>query len=350
LESDGFSDTLDDNIWKVVPEMAFDFRHMLHDDLLDVAAARYGLDRQSLRDIAGNVNIVFEAVRESQAVILRLTPVSRRTYAEVAAEADFVQALGQGGASVCRVLPSADGNTAEAVGDDFTAVLFEKAAGRPVQEEDWTPALYERWGELTGRLHRLAQTHARHLEPTRRAWHEEDLVRLADIPAEQTLVHQHAQDVIAELHRLPTDPDAYGLVHGDLHAGNLFLHDGTFIAYDFDDSCRSWFAYDIALVLYHALARLSKPPRATNAGEAELAAEFLTHFRRGYERENQLDLTWWRRLPLFLKLRRIQLYIVYHQMCDFSNLREEMAQRIAQFRHDIEADFPITNALFAFEA
>ena len=51
----------------------------------------------------------------------------------------------------------------------------------------------------------------------------------------------------APIRRLPTSPDAYGLIHGDLHLGNIqFTSAGSPTLFDFDHSGYGWRAYDLA--------------------------------------------------------------------------------------------------------
>ena len=47
------------------------------------------------------------------------------------------------------------------------------------------------------------------------------------------------------------DPSVYGLIHADMHPGNILIDDGQLAVIDFDDAAWGWYAYDIAVVLVH---------------------------------------------------------------------------------------------------
>jgi Ser/Thr protein kinase RdoA (MazF antagonist) len=111
------------------------------------------------------------------------------------------------------------------------------------------------------------------------------------------------------LHTLPRDPQSYGLIHFDAHTSNLFVDDHTdppiITLFDFDDCAYSWFANDIAIVLFYAISTAKNPPEATQ--------NFMIPFLRGYRRENRLDPAWLAEIPHFLKLREVDLYAMIHR-------------------------------------
>lgn len=324
---------------------------LLDDTVLATAAAKYGLDAGSLKPIGDgwNVNAVFSCTKGDQRYVLRLTHNTRRDYAGIRAEADFVQFLGKNGGPVAGVVSSLAGNSAEVTNNGFTAVLFETAPGREVTRDDWNDQLFYDWGKATGKLHALSRTYTAQGDAVRNHWDQEEW--LSDyrrfIPADQTLVLRRIDELLAKLRALPVTPDGYGLVHGDLHAGNVFIADnGDLTMIDFDDSVYGWFVYDLAMVFYYIISRLTRPP-GRGEGEREVLAAALTPFMAGYRTENGIDDTLWLALPDFLRLRRILLYVFYHQNLDMSRISAERAQIIAQTRQDIEDDFPTTAFDFA---
>jgi amicoumacin kinase len=46
--------------------------------------------------------------------------------------------------------------------------------------------------------------------------------------------------------------------------------------------------------------------------------------------------------PFSFKLRRVAIYVFYHQALDFAQLSEEWVDVIHRTRRDIEQDFPVT--------
>lgn len=57
-----------------------------------------------------------------------------------------------------------------------------------------------------------------------------------------------------ELAALSTGPDRFGLIHSDLHLGNLMASGDELTLIDFDDSGFGWFAHEIAVALHPVLS------------------------------------------------------------------------------------------------
>lgn len=115
------------------------------------------------------------------------------------------------------------------------------------------------------------------------------------------------------LQSLPKDRESYGLIHQDAHGGNFFVDDqGQITLFDFDDCAYSWYANDLAIVLFYAVTNIPDPE--------SFGREFWRHFWRGYQQENLLESAWLEHIPHFLKLREIDLYAVIHRSFDVNNL------------------------------
>ena len=73
-------------------------------------------------------------------------------------------------------------------------------------------------------------------------------------PEDRDLAIQ-ARDVLhARLSALPLGPSVFGMIHADLHPGNLLVRDGDLAIIDFDDAAFGWRMYDIAVALTHQQA------------------------------------------------------------------------------------------------
>ena len=69
-----------------------------------------------------------------------------------------------------------------------------------------------------------------------------------------------------------------GLIHADLHHGNLLLHDDSLTAIDFDDCAYGSYAFDLAMPIYYAV-------RTQRDASAEEAIEsFVPPLMRGLRR------------------------------------------------------------------
>jgi Ser/Thr protein kinase RdoA (MazF antagonist) len=295
-------------------------KERFNDGILQEAMEPYGIIPEQIHLLDGFESFMYEFERGDAAYILRIGHSLRRSQALIRGEVDWINYLAAGGASVARAIPSERGRWVEIVDDQrgghFLATAFVKAEGRMPDKADWTPSLYESYGRLLGRMHMLAKDY----EPNNPAWRrpEWDAPEMLEVerllpPSEGAALARYLT-LKEHLDTLPRDDtESYGMIHQDAHGGNLFVDDaGRITLFDFDDCTYSWFANDIAIVLFYA-AMWAKDPAA-------YTREFMTHFLRGYRQENRLDAAWLKEIPHFLTLREIDLYAVIHRSFDVEHL------------------------------
>ncbi|HTP11877.1 MAG TPA: phosphotransferase [Anaerolineae bacterium] len=323
-------------------------KERFHSTILEEALRRYGVTPDRARLLDGFESFMYEMERAGEACILRIGHSLHRDERLIQAEVDWINYLADGGASVARAILSATGRLVEPIDDghgrQFLATAFVKARGQSPWKIGWTPELYETYGQLIGRLHALSQRY----QPSNPAWQRPqwDDTELLDVerflPADQPIVLQKYRDLLAYLRALPKSIEAYGLIHGDAHGSNFFVDEtGRITLFDFDDCAYSWYANDLAIVLFYLITNV---PAA-----AEITRGFMPHFLRGYRRENQLDPIWLKELPHFLQLREIELYAVVHRSFDVEHIDNAWCAAFMQGRRArIEHAVPYVE--FDFEA
>lgn len=285
-------------------------RERFNEAILAAARERYGIAADQIHLLDGFESFMFEFVKDGGAFILRLGHGRRRTPDLVHGEVDWINYLADGGAGVARAVLSPNGELVELIpdgqGDYFLATAFVKAQGRPVwQTEQWNETFWRTYGRLLGRMHHLSKSY----QPARSAWQRPPWDAPTNLIAHETLLQEdglmsrHYLDVLVHLQALPRTPDAYGLIHQDAHTGNMFVDEnGRITLFDFDDCVYGHFAYDLAMVLFYAVANHADPDA--------FAAVFWPAFWQGYQMENQLDPVWLREIAPFMKLREIELYTI----------------------------------------
>jgi Ser/Thr protein kinase RdoA (MazF antagonist) len=316
--------------------------------ILQEAMGRYDIAPDRIRLLDGFESFLYEFQRGPETCILRIGHTFRRSEALIRGEVDWINYLADGGATVARAVLSSEGNLVETLddgrGERFLATAFQKARGKPPWQAGWSPSLYETYGQLLGRMHALSKGY----EPADPAWRRpqwDDEIMLdveTHLPQTDSLVAARFRELMAHLAALPRDAEAYGLIHFDAHGGNFFVDGaGTITLFDFDDCNYSWYANDLAIVLFYLVVGEKDGPA--------FLAQFLPHFLRGYRRENRLDPGWLSEIPHFLKLREIDLYAIIHRSFDVENLDDPWCSRYMQGRKQrIEDGLPFTN--YDFEA
>lgn len=318
------------------------------DDILAKAAQRFGVTAEQVHSLGGFESHVFEYVREDKRYILKITHTFRRSAEYIMGELDWLRYLEEHGVSVAKAIPSIRGYWVEvipAAGSQFLAYSFEKAAGTPLGAEHWNAALFQEWGRLTGQMHRLTHRYQVSNSAYRRMeWDEEDELDVAKhLPATEPIVIEKAYSWIEKIKAYDKPANAYGLVHNDLHTKNMYIHNGRLTAFDFDDCIYNFLVNDIAMALYYAIRR----PLVKPADSGAFAREFLLRFMEGYSKEHDLSPIWIKRIPDFLMVRHILLYVIHLRLFNKSQLSESEQRVLAQYKQDIMHDYPVVDLDFA---
>jgi len=291
-------------------------KERFNDEILAEAMARYGIAEGHIHLLDGFESFMYEFEwsrnGKPESGILRIGHSLRRTPALIQAEVDWINYLAEGGAGVAKAWLSVRGNLVEGVDDgqsgQFLVTAFAKAPGRHPGRAEWTPAFFETYGQLIGRLHALSKVYAPpHPDCVRYHWDNEANMSVAQfLPPEDGRIAAHFDALLTYLKALPRSPEGYGMIHQDAHGGNFFVDEsGQLTLFDFDDCCYGHYIYDLAMVIFYAIANREGMPAATG--------EFLPPFLQGYRRENPIDPAWLKEIPYFLKLREIDLYAVIHR-------------------------------------
>ncbi len=149
--------------------------------------------------------------------------------------------------------------TATPAGDRLSC-LFAWIEGRELRGAA-TPAEMHKMGRSVAALHNIAREfpfpdassdfrggyrYDQSLMVSHRSWIDE---HCAAIGAEQVALLERAIDyVVAALDRLGTTPANYGVIHADLHLGNVLVQDGEIAIMDFEQLGRGHFLYDLTVL------------------------------------------------------------------------------------------------------
>ncbi|EDY83437.1 Phosphotransferase enzyme family, putative [Verrucomicrobiia bacterium DG1235] len=276
--------------------------------ILDAACQQWGLS--SPARVSEAENLLFACQSPNGKVALRMTHPLHRDASQLTAELDWIARLAQKKIPVVNPLPSKNDNWVETISlanKSWHACVFRWIEGAPIKNENQTVTenSIQLWGGLTSQIiaaslemNRLGDRLPRH------HWN-------SPIPGQPTLDKQlrpeHpflADDIAAaqaSLEQLPRTPDTYLLAHTDLHAGNVFqTKTGSLIALDFDDCCYHYLLQEFSMPIYYSLLFTEKDLKTE-------AKRFLQSFLVGYRKYHDIDPDSLELLPLFFKLRDLDL-------------------------------------------
>ena len=310
-----------------------------NDSILQEAMHRYGIAPHQIKPLDAFESFIYEFEREGAkshngpGYILRIGHSLRKSEALIQGEVDWINYLARGGVSVARAIPSERWKLVEVIDDgqggQFLVTAFVKAQGQKPWDAGWTPARYENYGRLLGQMHALAVCHQPVPAWRRPEWDDGslDFIELY-LPESEVIAHQKYRSVLEHIQNLPRDKASYGLIHQDVHQNNFFMDaDGALTLFDFDDCVYSWFINDIAIVLFYIsmdAEELGFPDSAS------FTQEFLFHFLRGYRQAYSLSPAWLKEIPVFLKLRELELYAVVHRDFDIKDIEHWSIERFQQ--------------------
>lgn len=323
-----------------------------NEDILNEAAARYGIEREKLKFINDFENYIYEYEKNDRQYILRLTHSSHRSENLVNGELDWISYLNANNVNVCKPVLSNNSKLVERIDGNnsyFLATAFEKAPGEHVDRNNellWNSSIFEKWGQSVGRMHALTKKYIPSQDSYKRfEISEDDLYQnggnYISIYGEG-FVKKHV-DLMKWYKSLKRDVNSYGLIHTDVHQGNFFVFENNITIFDFDDCAYSFFINDIAIVLFYVTWRLP----VDNNDRVKFAEEFLRHFMRGYNMENSLETFWFDAIPNFLKLRELIVFEVLNKKWDLKNLSEKQSALLDDIKHKIENDIPFLDINFS---
>ncbi len=253
--------------------------------------------------------------------VLRLHRPGYHTLAELDSERTWIRALAAAGIDVPAPLRARDGR-------DYVDVPIEPLGQhRYAGVSRWTDGdmlarvlhhsesvgdhlhRFEQLGRIAASMH--AQTSGWTIPEgfTRHALDADGLVGAAPFwgrfwehpalsPAERRLLVTTRDRLHATLSRLDRSSAAFGLIHADLHPGNLVVNDerhgDSLTVIDFDDAGFGWYAYDMAVALFNY---------RHSAQRDGIEAAFL----RGYRAIRALPDTTLAMLPMFLLIRSLAI-------------------------------------------
>jgi Ser/Thr protein kinase RdoA (MazF antagonist) len=320
--------------------------------ILSSAAAAFGArpeDCSLLR--GGNFSKVYSFPHQGKEYVLRLTPPNQDINEQsLRANLALMDYLAQGAVSVPAPLHSLRGELVETFPSDeglYFASAFEKIEGILGEElpfSAWNAERFAILGRAVGRFHARARTYnPLHFAFDRPHWDQVgNCFHPTETLSDDVLRRRHAE-ALAGVQAFPRDPDAYGLIHTDLHGGNFMLdpRSGCITLIDFDDSAYGWYAMDIAMSL-HDFCILT-PETDKDA----FAAGFLHAFLCGYLPENPLEPIWIERLPLFLKLLETGIFAQVEKF-DVSQAPDSWVGRFMKGRRErIIQGLPVVEIDFA---
>jgi Ser/Thr protein kinase RdoA (MazF antagonist) len=278
------------------------------------AVKAFPIDVDQLELVTVSENATFRVTdRAGDAFVLRLHRPGYHTFEALNSERIWTRALAESGVPVPVPVTTRDGAdyvcvAVPALGQDRQAGMTRWIEGEllsDVIERDPSLAALEHWFERLGEIEAAMHNQSSAWRPpegfTRHAVDRDGL--MGDAPfwgpfwehpalsaAERMLFSATRDRLRVAMERLGRDPDSYGVIHADLHPGNLLADGEALTVIDFDDTAFGWHLYDIAVGLFHQ-------QRSPHFAAVQRA------FVRGYRTLRELGDAAVALIPMFLLVR-----------------------------------------------
>ncbi|MFE4712314.1 phosphotransferase enzyme family protein [Paenibacillus sp. NPDC056722] len=312
---------------------------MIHQTIVSEMISQLGISPAEVKLLGGYNDNVFEAGAKDP-FIVKIVEKTNHSERDTLSELEWLEYLHTQGVHVVRPLRTVGNEYIQPVNEEYYYVAFEKINGAhiaPEQQEAWGEALFEKWGELLGRVHLFSKGYsAVHARPH---WDQNHLLlNVETLPLNPELIQKWKQ-YIKELHALPISSDSFGLIHGDLHHGNLLKTGPELTLIDFGDSEYHWFAYDIAIVIYHAALTVPKSERDG------FAKNFFSSFMSGYTRANP-NTSFFKEIAYFIDYRHLYSFTYHSVHLDKDQLTEEEIRYLNEMEDSLLNNVSFLNLSF----
>ncbi|WP_309382870.1 phosphotransferase enzyme family protein [Cerasicoccus frondis] len=282
----------------------------------------WGLSEAKAELLRHGVNHVFatQSLR-GEPVIVRVSDGAHRPRHELEAELMWLNWLIEHECVVTRPIPSQQGvwieTTANGAGE-FHVSCFERFPGHPPNPgnpAEWNGQFFHDLGCSLGRIHRVTDQFSLPPDRQRQFWWETEMHNFpADVSPYDPATVEAMRRFLADFKNRPQTPRCFGLIHHDIHGGNLLFDQGQVEIIDFDLACYGWRMTDFAVLLYSHYSFLSwKHAEATPTGIGRVV-DALT---AGYREEYTLDDAQLAMLPDLMRLRETLCYIIMRPAMDY---------------------------------
>ncbi|HJQ57559.1 MAG TPA: phosphotransferase [Vineibacter sp.] len=289
------------------------------------ALAAFPIDPDVLELVSVGENATFRVTdrRDGGAYVLRLHRPWYHTHDRLLAERVWVRALAEAGIAVPVAVPARDGAeyttvTIPEIGEQRFAGLVRWTEGQLLSQvlaRTTDPQVveghFQQLGAVAAAIHNQSSAWRPPDGFSRHALDRDGL--MGDAPfwgpfwehatlsaTERRLLLAARDRIRGVLDRLGHDPSTWGLIHADMHPGNVLVAGGRLTVIDFDDAAFGWHHYEIAVALVH---------QQPAANFIAIEDAFLAGYR-ALRPFSEAQRAW---LPLFRLIRGMVQIGWYHQ-------------------------------------
>lgn len=276
--------------------------------------------------IGGYFNNVYE-ISAVPPIVVKIFDRGIDSEEKIMSEIAWTQFLKENGVHVAVPILIENESYIYSLTEELFFVAYKKVNGRhiDINHEDWNDKLFHQWGRGMGTMHSLSKLYKG--KYGRPEWNEHPMYQL-DMNHFDPTIKEKWENYLVGIHSIHKSKDSYGIIHGDLHQHNFLYDKGELAFIDFGDSECNWFAYDIAIAIYHASQSYAMDKRS------KFASSFFNAFIDGYSMVNSVDETL-NSIDFFVNFRHLYSFVYHTQYSDRTKLNERQLQYLEDMKLSI---------------
>lgn len=280
-----------------------------------------------IRLLGGYFDNVYEISFEVP-IVVKIFNREFDTEERILSEIEWIQFLNEKGVNV--TIPKIiNGETyINNLTDKLFFVAYEKVKGAPVDtnDEDWNEKLFKQWGMGMGTMHSLSRTYEGKYK--RPEWNEHKIYQM-NMNTFDSKIKEKWEKYLEDISSMSISREVYGIIHGDLNHHNFLYDKGEITYIDFGDSEFNWFAYDIAISIYHA----SQTIRDRNERD-QFASLFFKSFIEGYSIGNSVNGIL-EHIDFFINFRHLYSFVYHNQFLQKDQLNRQQLKYLEEMEQTI---------------
>lgn len=321
----------------------------LSNDMLQKLAFTFGLDKAPNYFAGGHEwsdGVIYQGLAKNGEVLIKLIPMRLESDVSMYSQRlDFASFLSNRGVATPKLIMGPQGSLISRIyhdNQDYLCFAWIKITADNIKLGD--PAecegFYTAWGKLLGQMHR----HSKDYIP-QNSVHLSSIPQASKLKIEDEWQHFHNYipdtDVVKawdslceELSTLARDKDSFGMIHNDLHPGNLLQSPDGLVVLDFEVANYAWFVQDLAICIYSEFARVEFHSPFKNR-LPQMKQFFLEPFMSAYSAEtNSKDIDM-ELLQQFLRYRRFIMFAVFYEQ-----IKQEAPKYLQQMKEELISGSP----------
>jgi Ser/Thr protein kinase RdoA (MazF antagonist) len=286
---------------------------MVKSEIIDYFAEKYLAESASMQELSTGENFIYSYQKDQQKYILRITSGARRNKQQLAAEVEWILFINRHSGPAINLVAATDGQYLQVYPESIPswyAYSYKMVEGDFPGDKQWDKKLFYQYGKVAGNLHKIAKEYTP-LQQVRHSWEEDDnLLACLNMSGEDKIISTICQKLVDKLSKIEKNEFNFGLIHADLHCGNMGFEQNEIKVYDFDDCQYDFYVRELAVAIFYAYwhPNYLDSILAQNPADSKFALDFTVAFLQGYRSETEFEIEMLDYIEDYLKLQRIILY------------------------------------------